>query len=75
MSKIFKKEYTYQNFLDEFNSSFHNKPVGLRNGQYLMNFLHSKRPDLYTRITNSENDCYYDDRIIGNTTNFLKDNW
>ena len=44
---------------------------GLRLGQSYMNALHDLRPDLYKEITETENDCFYDDDKIINFINFL----
>ena len=48
----------------------HNNPE-LRVGQVYMNALFDIRPDLYQRVTGTENDCFYNDDKIVNLIGFL----
>ena len=50
--------------------SLHKHPE-LRYGQAMINSLHDIRPDLYQRVTGTENDCFYNDNKIINLIGFL----
>ena len=47
----------------------------LRNGQAIMIYLSQTNFDLYEKITATEFDCFYVDKQIPKTLEFLKQNW
>lgn len=47
----------------------------LRNGQAIMIYLARINFELYEKITATEFDCFYVDKIIPKTLEFLKQNW
>ena len=44
----------------------------LRNGQALMNALHALAPQLYTEVSGTKADCFYQDELIPEFLEFLK---
>lgn len=47
----------------------------LRYGQSLMNVLYDVWPEKYKEITNSEIDCFYDEKIVRFTIVSLEKEW
>lgn len=52
-----------------------NKDRDLRNGQAIMIYLSTVDFDLYDKITATEFDCFYVNKNIPKTLEFLKNNW
>lgn len=46
-----------------------------RYGQSLMNVLHSVDLSKYNELVSTEHDCYYDDRLVGQTLSLLEKEW
>lgn len=70
---------SYSEFITEFYSSvLPHKQQTLRDGQQLMIHLHAIWPEGYKIIMESDSpavDCFYDDKLIQNTLNYLKSIW
>jgi hypothetical protein len=49
-----------------------NRDPHLRMGQTLMNYLYEVWPAQYKRITGTKSDCFYNDKLIGNTLKLLE---
>lgn len=52
-----------------------NKNNGIRYGQSIMNTLFRVWPTKYVEITNTEYDCFYDDKICKLTLSKLANEW
>lgn len=46
-----------------------------RVGQAIVNTLASRRPDLSDQLRNSPIDCFYQNRLVGETMNFIQEHW
>jgi len=72
---------TYTEFVENWkNNILPSKETFIREGQSLMNYLGEIWIEEYRRITigsyNKSNiNCFYNDRIVENTLNHLKENW
>lgn len=52
------------------------KPVpDQRRGQAFMNKLHAARPELYSMMTASENDPFYNDNLLWSAVSFVAEHW
>ena len=63
----------FVNYTDTYFST--NKNDGIRYGQSIMNTLFMKWPTKYREITNTEYDCFYDDKICKLTLSKLENEW
>lgn len=54
---------------------FHEKNKELRYGQAAMNVLWNVWPDKYKEITNTNNDCFYNDDLVEQMLNKLEADW
>ncbi len=58
-----------------------NKPIFIRKGQSLMNYLAQINIEEYKRLASvhyydrTDIDCYYNDNLIPNTLKHLEENW
>lgn len=67
----------FQEFLKYYREQLNESPAHLRKGQILMNSLNEIKKEIYELITNEEKeyDCFYDDKKITNTLNFISSVW
>lgn len=64
---------TFEQFVTMVDREFHINQ--LRYGQTLMNQLYIVYPVKYVEITNTDNDCFYDDAIVRFTLKKLEQEW
>lgn len=62
------EQFDYDKFYSEANSSFITQSEHLRYGQYLMNQLSEKFPEI---VVPEEADCYYDNQKVPAFLNFI----
>lgn len=67
---------TYEEFEEKLLSEIiPNRDENIRSGQALMNYLSTINWDEYLKITSTEFDCYYNDRLVPKTLKYLKNVW
>jgi len=65
----------YLEFKNKWEESFKHKPPYIRKGQSLMNFLAVVWLKEYKRITSTDYDCFYTDKLVNNTLEHLEKVW
>lgn len=70
---------SYEKFIGGF-PAFHKKMIAdypkMRMGQLFMTYLSRKNPQTHGLIAfGSKLDCYYDDAVMHDTIDFVKNNW
>ncbi len=65
----------FEQFLNRVDKVYYENEFELRYGQVLMNVLHSIWPDQYKKLSGGDYDCFYDDRTVILTLEFLEKEW
>lgn len=68
------KAIDFKDFVTQ-TKTFHEKNKELRYGQVIMNLLWNVWPDKYKEITNTNNDCFYNDDLVKQLLIKLEDDW
>jgi hypothetical protein len=66
---------TFKTFKNKWEESLKHKSPYIRKGQSLMSFLAEIWLEEYKRITSTDYDCFYSDKLINNTLEHLEKVW
>lgn len=66
---------SFNEFLKTVDETYFDHSFSWRYGQTVMNVLHGVNPKKYNELVSTENDCYYDDRMVRSTLNKLEKEW
>jgi hypothetical protein len=66
---------TFEEFVQKVDAFYHVNQPDLRYGQSIMNTLYNVWSDKYNEITNTDFDCFYDDRTAKFTLEKLEKEW
>lgn len=66
---------SFDEFLKKVDQAYNKYSSNMRYGQTIMNVLHDISPIKYEELVATENDCFYDDRMVNLTLAKLKKEW
>lgn len=66
---------SFKDFMNLVDQSYYDHSFEWRYGQTIMNMLRDVYPDKYNELTSTENDCFYDDRMVQLTLDKLEKEW
>ena len=66
---------SFKDFMNLVDQSYYDHSFEWRYGQTVMNVLADVWPDKYKELVATENDCFYDDRMVESTLNKLEKEW
>jgi hypothetical protein len=66
---------SFEQFLNRVDKVYYENEFELRYGQTIMNVLYQVWPEKYKEISNGDYDCFYDDRTVKSTLDYLEKVW
>ncbi len=75
MLDSYKPQASYDAFFEYYMKLLLIKPAYIRKGQTLMILVSLHNTELNKQLTATKDDCFFNDKLIDNTLNYIKTNW
>jgi len=72
---MMSNKISFKDFLQLADDTYNHYSFELRYGQTIMNTLYNVWPEKYKELVASEEDCFYDDRMVKLTLDKLEKEW